>query len=54
MVLALTVFRERWQNNLNAEGRYYDKTAEACAKVQAGDIADMDLVAKKLPETFKA
>ena len=25
-----------------------------CAKAQAGDIADMDLVAKKLPEKIKA
>ena len=25
----------------------------ACAKAQAGDIADMNLVAKKLPETIK-
>jgi alkylation response protein AidB-like acyl-CoA dehydrogenase len=27
-ILELTTFRQRWQDNINAEGRYYDKIAE--------------------------
>lgn len=27
-ILELTTFRERWQANINADGRYYDKVAE--------------------------
>ncbi len=27
-ILELTTFRQRWQDNINADGRYYDKAAE--------------------------
>ena len=36
-VLELTVFRERWQNNLNADGRYYDTTAAEMDSLHAKD-----------------
>ena len=34
-ILQLTTFRERWQANINAEGKYYDKLAEELDAVHA-------------------
>ena len=42
-ILELTTFRERWQANINAEGRYYDKIAD-----------EMDALAAKSPDVGAA
>jgi len=34
-ILQLTTFRERWQANINAEGKYYDKLAEEMTALHA-------------------
>ena len=34
-ILQLTTFRERWQANINAEGKYYDKLAEEMTTLHA-------------------
>ena len=34
-ILQLTTFRERWQANINAEGKYYDKIAEEMTALHA-------------------
>jgi len=57
-VLELTVFRERWQHNLNAEGRYYDKTAEEMDALHAKDpgagAAAAAVALRALSRTLKA
>ncbi|MBI3548244.1 MAG: acyl-CoA dehydrogenase family protein [Elusimicrobia bacterium] len=34
-ILELTTFRQRWQDNINADGRYYDKIAEEMEALHA-------------------
>ncbi len=34
-ILEMTTFRQRWQDNINADGRYYDKVAESLDALHA-------------------
>ena len=57
-ILQLTTFRERWQANINAEGRFYDKIAEEMdalhAKSPAVGAASAALALRGLSRVLKA
>lgn len=57
-ILQLTTFRERWQANINAEGKYYDKLAEELDALHAkGPSVGADAAAvamRSLSQVLKA